>query len=237
MMRPNMTLAAAALALAAAPVAGWSAENVPYVVRGNTHMLIGVTLNEAAVREMLPAGLEPAAGLTGGLQVYTSDGGEGVAAYARGYVWVDLAGMDSITGNPGRYILWAVDTAHAAKLSGLGYDATPGEATLSESDGRLTGAASVDGAQVILASVTAGDCGAGTGVINYPSMPVWAEGMAVTQYAFAGDFCGAELVGMEITAPKGRPLAKLAPQPAGWAAVARELSFSATPAMPLPKTP
>ena len=234
-MRLSKTLAGAALALAAAANTSWSAENVPYVVRGNTHMLIGVTLNEAAVREMLPAGLEPAAGVTGGLQVYTSDGGEGVAAYARSYVWADLAGMDSITGNPGRYILWVVDTAHAGKLSGLGYDATAGEATLSEAEGALTGAAAVDGTQVLSASVKAGDCAAGTGVINYPSMPEWADGMAVTQYAFAGNFCGGELLGMEIAAPEGHALRKLDPQPAGWAAVARDLSFSATPAMPLPK--
>ncbi|MFO7855852.1 MAG: hypothetical protein R6V44_11645 [Paracoccaceae bacterium] len=235
-MRLSEMLAGAALVLATATGAGWSAENVPYVVRGNTHMLIGVTLNEAAVRERLPAGLEPTAGVTGGLQVYTSEGGEGVAAYTRSYVWADLAGMDSITGNPGRYILWVVDTAQAEKLSGLGYDATAGEATLSETEGTLTGAAAVAGSQVLAASLKAGDCAAGTGVINYPSMPVWAEGMAVTQYAFAGDFCGGELVGMEITAPEGHALTKLAPQPAGWVAVARDLSFSATPAMPLPKT-
>ncbi|MDF2235729.1 hypothetical protein P2H44_24500 [Albimonas sp. CAU 1670] len=236
MHRLRNMLATAVVALAAAANAGWSAENVPYVVRGNTHMLIGVTLNEAAVREMLPEGLEPTEGVTGGLQVYTSEGSDSVEAYTRSYVWADLSGMNSITGNPGRYILWVADTVHAKKMAGLGYDSQAGEVTLAESEGILTGAAQVDGAQVLNASVKAGDCGAGTGVINYPSKPEWAEGLAVTQYAFAGKFCGGELVGMEITAPEGHALSKLAPQPAGWAAVARELSFSATPAMPLPKS-
>ena len=31
----------------------------PYVVRGNEHIIIGITLDEAAVRAALPAGLEP----------------------------------------------------------------------------------------------------------------------------------------------------------------------------------
>lgn len=126
---------AAALALASAGTAA-IADNVPYVVGGYTHMLIGVTMHEAGVREMLPKGLEPAEGITGGMQVYASDGG---------------------------------------------------------------------------------------------------EGMAVTQYAFAGKFCGGELLAMTVAALPMHPLTKLKIRPAGWVAVDRDLSFSATPAMPLPK--
>lgn len=229
------SIAATVLVLAGAGGAALAADNVPYVVRGNTHMLIGVTLDEAAVREILPVGLEPADGVTGGIQVYTSNGGEGVAAYTRSYVWVDLAGYDSLTGNKGRYILWLTDTVHADKMGGLGYLTTTGAPELAEADGVLNGKAVVGGQAVFNASVKAGACGAGTGAINYPSVPKWAEGMAVTQYAFAGQFCGAEMQAMTIEAGADHPLSKLKPKPAGWAAVARDLSFSATPAMPLPK--
>lgn len=226
--------AVSCVTLSAAMTTAIGAENVPYVVRGNTHMLIGVTLNEAAVREILPEGLEPAEGVSGGYQVYSSDGGQGVAAYTRSYVWVDLAGYDSLTGNKGRFILWLSDTTHAEKFAKLGYVTTPGAVTLSETDGNVDGTVAVDGTELVKASVKAGDCGAGTGVINYPSIPAWSETMAVTQYAFAGKFCGAEMTGLEIAAPADHMLTKLDPQPAGWAAVARELSFSATPAMTLP---
>lgn len=235
MKRLKSLLAAGALGLATIGGTASAAENVPYVVRGNTHMLIGVKLDEAAVREILPKGLEPAPGVTGGFQVYTSGGGEGVAAYTRSYVWVDLAGYDSLTGNKGRFILWLADTTHAAKMGTIGYITVPGEVTLSEADGVLAGKVVVDGKQMLEGSVEAGECGAGTGVINYPSVPKGADGMAVTQYAFAGKFCGAKMIGLKITVPDGHPLAKLNPQPAGWAAVARELSFSATPTMALPK--
>ena len=228
-------LATAAITVAALIGSADAGENVPYVVRGNTHMLIGVTLNEAAVREILPEGLEPAEGTTGGFQVYSSDGGEGVQAYRRSYVWVDLAGYDSLTGNKGRYILWLADTAHAQKMGKIGYVTTAGDVGLDEANGMLTGTVVVGGVQLAKAAVEAGDCGGGTGVINYPSMPKWGGGMAVTQYAFAGKFCGAKMTKMTLSAPADHPLTKLNPKPAGWAAVARELSFSATPAMPLPK--
>ena len=226
-------LVAGALALASAGAA--VADNVPYVVRGNTHMLIGVTLDETAVREILPDGLEPAEGMTGGMQVYTSGGGEGVAAYTRSYVWVDLAGYDSRTGSKGRFILWLTDTQHAEKMGKLGYLTASGMPELAEADDIVSGKAIVDGVEVMSGSVKAGACGPGTGAINYPSIPAWADGMALTQYAFAGKFCGAEMQALQISAPADHPLAKLNPQPAGWAAVARDLSFSATPAMPLPK--
>lgn len=228
------SLAAGAVALTMAGFAQ-AAENAPYVVRGNTHMLIGVTYDAAALSEILPEGLKAAEGNSGGIQVYTSGGGEGVAPYTRTYAWVDLADYDSITGNKGRYILWLSDTVHAEKMAKVGYITTPGDVTLAEADGAITGMVAVDGAQVWKGSVDAGECGAGTGTINYPSVPTWGEGMAVTQYAFAGKFCGATMTGLEFTAPDGHTLAKLNPQAAGWAAVARELSFSATPAMPLPK--
>ena len=181
-------LLAGAIALGVSTGNTIAADNVPYVVRGNTHMLIGVTYDEASVREILPAGLEPAEGMSGGIQVYNSGGGEGVAAYSRSYAWVDLAGYDSITGNKGRYILWLADTVHAEKMGKIGYITTVGDVSLGETDGKLTGIVKVGGADVWTGSVDAGDCGAGTGSINYPSMPKWGDSMAVTQYAFAGKF-------------------------------------------------
>ena len=121
-------------------------------------------------------------------------------------------------------------------MAKVGYITTPGDISPTEADSAITGTVAVDGAQVRKGSVDASECGAGTGAINYPSVPTWGEGMAVAQYAFAVDFCGATMTGLEFSAPTGHFLAKLNPQSAGWAAVARNLSFSATPAMALPKT-
>ncbi len=55
----------------------------PYIVRGNNHILIGVSLDEIAVRAALPAGIEPTEGVTGGYNVYRSGGGYNTPAFTR----------------------------------------------------------------------------------------------------------------------------------------------------------
>jgi hypothetical protein len=50
----------------------------PYVVHGNQHIIVGITLDEAAVRAALPEGFEPTKGITGGINLYNSKGGAGV---------------------------------------------------------------------------------------------------------------------------------------------------------------
>ncbi len=240
MARYRGTMLAASVALglvAAAGPAAQAAEDIPYVVTGNQHILIGVTLDEEAVRAALPEGLEPAEGMTGGVNLYTSTGGEGVDPYDRCYVWVDLVGFDSITGNKGRYILWIAGTSHLGKMERLGYRAEAGETAVTINGTSASATTSVGGEEVITAMVEFPDdaCGPARGSLNYPSVPVGADGMPVTQYLFAAEICGATPVSVEFSAPADHTLSTLKPELAGWAAVARELSFAASPAMALPK--
>lgn len=227
----GMALVTGALLTAQAAWAG----NEPYTVRGNEHIIVGITLDAAAVRAALPDGLEPAEGVTGGLNVYYSDGGEGIAAYQRTYVWVDLANYDSLTGNKGRYILWVSDGVHVQKLAGLGYDAVPGKTTLTQNGEAVTGTTTVEGKQVMEVSIklAGGECGDIMGTMNYPSMPKDANGMMFTQYGFIGKGCGAKPLAVDIMAPEDHPLSKFRPTTLVWAAFARDLSFSASPLLPI----
>ena len=102
----------------------------PYVVGGNQHIIIGITLDEAAVRAALPEGLEPVADLTGGLNLYTSQGGHVAEPYTRSYVWADVEGYDSVSGSKGRWILWAATNPGADKLRHIGYGSVPGDTKL-----------------------------------------------------------------------------------------------------------
>ena len=209
--------------------------STPYVVSGNDHIIIGITLDEGAVRAALPEGLEPAEGITGGLNVYRSGGGEGVAAYERTYVWVDLANFDSLTGNKGRYILWLADSAHAAKMAKIGYDTTTGATSIAEDGRAVTGSTVLDGAEVMKVAIELADaaCGPAVGTMNYPSLPAGKDALAATQYTFSGTACGATPVSVDISAPEGHPLATFKPQSVIWAAMVRDLSFSASPLLPI----
>ncbi|HVG47334.1 MAG TPA: hypothetical protein VM899_04255 [Rubellimicrobium sp.] len=60
-------------------------------VRQGTHLIeVGVTFDEAAVRDILPAGFTPASTFTGGLGLFVDQSGPDAGAAAQGYVWIDV---------------------------------------------------------------------------------------------------------------------------------------------------
>ena len=96
-----------------------AADDSAYVVRGNTHIIIGVSLDEAAVRAALPAGMEPTEGITGGYNIYRSDGGYNTPAYTRAYVWADVEGYDSASGTKGPPACSSLDRSPRKRIQSL----------------------------------------------------------------------------------------------------------------------
>lgn len=239
-MNSNSTLKRFAMSFSLAavmlsPLAA-NAGDEPYVVSGNQHIMVGITLDEAAVRAALPKGLEPAEGISGGLNVYNSNGGEGVPAYGRSYVWVDLKGHDSVNGAKARYILWAATSTGPGKLKAAGNIEVKGDTAISKDGGNLTGITTVDGKQIMKTAIKLGDgakCDPAAGSINYPSLSKTKGSMVMTQYTFSASICGAAPISTEIMVDADHPLAKFKPQKVTWAAFAPKLSFSGSPLIPI----
>ena len=166
--RLTATAVALAISLAGAALAG-DAGHGPYVVRGNTHMIVGVTLDEAAVRAALPEGLEPTEGITGGYNIYTSGGGHDHPAYTRAYVWADLAGYDSVSG-PARYVLWGVTGPGSDVAQAEGINLFDGASEITETGATVVGVGLEGEAEIIRAEITLNDepCGEASGILNYP---------------------------------------------------------------------
>jgi hypothetical protein len=200
----------------------------PYIVRGNTHILIGVTLDEAAVRAALPMGMEPTEGITGGYNVYRSSGGYNTPAYTRAYVWADVEGYDSASGAKGRWVIWGV-TGPGAELSQAdGYDLHDGSAALVERGMTISGSAEQSGSKILHVEVELADgsCAPAAGTLNYPvTLPATGK-LAMHQYPFTGDICGATPVSVELMVGDDHPLNKFKPTSLLWAAQARNLSFA-----------
>jgi hypothetical protein len=203
----------------------------PYVVGGNQHIIIGIALDEAAVRAALPEGLEPAANVTGGLNVYTSQGGDGVAPYTRSYVWADVEGYDSISGSKGRWMLWATADSGVEKMRHVGYDTVSGDTKLRRQGNKVTGSTTVDGKEIMKVEIelTGEACQPAVGTLNYPSKQDLTGPLVVTQYAWSGSICGASPVSVDISVGADHPLAKYKPTALAWAAMADGLSFSVSP--------
>jgi len=230
-----IALTAVAVALAPSLLGAGETYKAPYVVSGNQHIIVGITLDEAAVRAALPEGLKPTKNISGGLNVYTSKGGGTVPAYTRSYVWADVEGYDSINGTKGRFILWVATNPGAGKLGAIGYDEVKGDTKLMRDGKDLTGSTMVDGKEVMKVAIKLGDdpCGPAMGTLNYPSLPSTAKSMVMTQYAFTGSICGATAVSADISVGNNHPLAKFKPTAMVWAAFAEDLSFSGSPQIPI----
>jgi hypothetical protein len=221
-------------ALALIPVTAFSggSTQAPSIMRGNQHIIIGITLDEAAVRAALPAGLEPAEGMTGGLNVYTSQGSDTVAPYTRSYVWVDLAGHDSVTGSKGRFILWVADSGDTAAMEHLGYLGALGMTALSRDGKSMTGTTTVDGKDIMKVQIALGDdaCGEAAGSLNYPSRLDGAGPMVLTQYVWSAEaVCGATPVSADFVVDGGHALSKFAPTSLNWAIFGDQLSIGRSP--------
>ncbi|MFL5287465.1 MAG: hypothetical protein ACJ8AW_42450 [Rhodopila sp.] len=176
--------------------------------------------DEAAVRKALPPGIEPAKGMTGGINIYSVQRGNTIAPYSAAYLYVDIEGYDSSDGIKGRWMLAGVygpqPKTSAALKTYHGFPVRQGESRLeATADGkRATG--SLNGQDLVTAEIkpVPNGCAPGAGVLNYVTMARKTEQIVVNRIPFVGDICKADLVSAKVTAPSGDafsayPIAKL----------------------------
>lgn len=215
------TIASMALAFAAVPAR--AADQVPpppYEVTGMTGVGVSVVWDEAAIRKALPSGIEPAKGMTGGINIYSVQRGNGIAPYSAAYLYVDVEGFDSPEGIKGRWMLAGVygpQPKTSTALKGYnGFPVRPGESRLEPTaDGkRATG--TFNGQDVVTAEIkpVSNGCAPAAAELNYLAQSRETEQVVVTRIPFVGDICKADLVSAKVTAPSGDafsayPIAKL----------------------------
>jgi len=225
---------AAALCVAGASAAGAGSPypEPPYMIAKADLISVAITLDEDAVRDALPEGVEPVDGITGGINIYRSRNGYGLGPYSAGYVWVDIEGFDSPDGTKGRWILKAVHgpAPHVAEAqwSQYGIPTTPGSAELAFGSSFARGTAMKDGAPIaeVAVSVKAEECGPAAGALYYPSLPSEGEIIVVNEIPWAAEFCPAEPDSVESDAGAGGYFEGFAPESVTWAGVLRDASAS-----------
>ncbi len=203
---PVRALAAALvgiLTLASSPAAGparaQGPATPPYLAYGSSNLIVGFEVDPAAVRDLLPAGLEPA-GRTAYLNMYAVPAALGVPAYDRSYVWVDVVGHDAWDGTKGRYVLvgWAEPAGFREVATGaLSWPAEPGRTHLSVEDGWVRAELAVDGRPALCArarrEAPSAEAEVATAMLPYVFVAPGAKGRAATaadvgvnRVAFAG---------------------------------------------------
>jgi hypothetical protein len=238
-LHPTLTLRrAAALTATAAllPLAGAYADDSrlpgpPWQVHVSEYMVAGVVWNEAAVRKLLPPGVKPAADMSGGVAIYKSDRGYGVSPYDSFYLFVNVEGADTAQGAKGRWILagaYGPDERLAGALrTAYGWQVRTTQVEITETTQGRRAVARVGGKDVLEMEVksSALPCDKVAGINNY----VGSNGgkLNVNEIPFIGDWCGAELVKLNVLA-SGDPIAQLLPAKVTWAGEFRDGSIAFT---------
>jgi len=212
----------AKVAYAALVISGLSAPMVtadqvapppPYLMTGANTVTIAVKWDAASLDGLLPDGVVAVDGLTGGLNVYTADGGFGLSPYSAAYAYVDVTGWDSSVGASARFILggwYGPDPKVAAAMRTHFFsDVGTGDASQSETGDTWTGTGGDDQGTITLTVKPGGDCVTAAGSLNYVGVAGGGDGLDLLKIPFVGDFCPAEPVAVEISGPEGSALDRI----------------------------
>ncbi len=71
----------------------------------DSYILIGARFDASVLRRLLPSGIEPVDGSSGGMIIYESTRNVGVPSFSAAKTWVDIKGHDTPEGVAGRFIL------------------------------------------------------------------------------------------------------------------------------------
>jgi len=189
--------------LLAAPVSAEDAPAPPYLMTEANTVTIAVSWTADSLEGLLPEGVLPADDLSGGLNVYDAEGGYGLTPYSAAYAYVNVKGWNSSNGAPARFILggWYGPDAKVAKAMQENFfsDVQTGDASQSEDGDTWTGMGGDGTGEIKLVVKPGTECIAAAGTLNYVGDAGGGQGYDLLKIPFAGDFCAAEPVSVEIS--------------------------------------
>ena len=201
------------LAALASPAAGEEAPPPPYLMTGANTVTIAVTWQADSLDGLLPAGVVPLEDFSGGLNVYDTEGGFGLGPYSAAYAYVNVQGWESVDGTPARHILggWYGPDPRVAGAMRSHFNApvTPGAATQGAEGTAWVGNGGAEDGTIRLEVLPADACVAFAGFLNYVGTAGAGAGLELLRIPYAGDFCPAEPVSVEMSGPEGSALDRL----------------------------
>jgi len=176
-----------------------------------------LSYDEAAVRALLPPGIEPVDEMSGGINVYTADQGYGLAPYSAFYFYVHVKGLDSSDGTKARWMLQGVYGPDARVPAALrkyyGMPVRAGESRLETKEASTVGIGALAGQDVVrlVAAPKPATVRSVAGTINFPGRLETTREIVVLEMPYIADICDADPVSIDLSAPAGDALNKVMP--------------------------
>jgi hypothetical protein len=212
----------------------------PYQIANTNHIVVGVTWDEAVVRKLLPPGIKPVDGMTGGINIYQAPNGYGITPYQSAYFWVDIEGFDSPQGTKGRWMLQGVYGPEAKTANALrefyGFPVRNGTSRLEETAESKRAMGILDGQPFVTVEIKPmpDPCQNISGLLNYPGVVEKTKQIMINQIPYTLDLCKAEVISVKVTAPPGDPFAALHPAKVLGAVELKNGAFSFSRPVPAP---
>jgi hypothetical protein len=196
----------------------------PYVVVDTHYVLVGVVWDEAVVRKMLPPGVKPVKEMTGGINIYQANRGYFIAPYQAAYFWVDIEGFDSATGVKGRWMLQGAygpeEKTFRAFREFYSAPVRYGGSRIEETpDGTTRAVGILNGQNFVTVEIQPLRNSWQSISWNLKYLGGVAKNKERTFFEAngIGEFCAAEPISVQVTAPAGDPFAALQPKKLLWA--------------------
>lgn len=173
---------------------------------------VQLVYDEAVVRRMLPPGIEPADGMTGGLNLYTADLGYGLTPYTAVYFYLHVKGLDSADGAHARWMLQGVygpdPRVPAALHRHYGMPVRVGESRLDARADCTVGTGTLAGRDMVRIEVRTRPAtfAPTAGIVHFGGRLERTGEIVVMQMPFLGEVCELEPVSFEVLAPPGDPM-------------------------------
>jgi len=184
----------------------------PYEVAGANGIGVTVVWDAAAIRKALPPGIKPVEGMTGGINIYSTERGYVIGPYSAAYFYVDIEGFDSPEGLKGRWMLAGVYGPQAKTSAALKtyFPIRPGTSRIESTSDSKRAVGTVNGQDFVTAEFkpVPRSCQSGAVLLNYVSQSAETKQFRVVKIPFVGDFCKAELVSAKVTAPSNDPFSE-----------------------------
>ena len=201
----------AALAVASSSKAADEIQPPPYQAAGMNGISVSVVWDEATIRKALPPGIEPAKGMTGGINIASAERVYPFGSYSVAYFYVDVEGFDSPEGIKGRWMLAGVfgpqTNPSTAFKAYYGVPVRPGTSRFEPSaeTKRAIGTVNRQDFVTVEYKSVSGSCKPVTILLNYISLSPKTKEVSLLKAPFVGDFCKAELVSAKVNALSGDP--------------------------------
>jgi hypothetical protein len=156
-------------------LAGDAAPPPPYLQNKLQGIGVGLVFDAAVVRSVLPPEIEPVEEMTGGILLYNTEEGYGLAPFSAFYLHVDIKGFDSADGSKGRWMLQGFYGGPDTKVSEAirkyyGFPVRAGESRRVTTDASTVGMGTLAGQEMVRLVVTPKPttCKSVAGALNYP---------------------------------------------------------------------